>query len=405
MSKLTPIKELKLLFNALYKGRDLLTVLFDHRNSVGFTMQLALKIDNTDEDLIQYLIDMRMIYLNNNCLKINDLYESFFEDVLGTNEEINIALINQTVAELKKYIDYYQITQNQIEKARYLNRITNTLQKIQRVIGKSIEDLNRNVNNTFKTEPDFKIKKLKLEDYNQKGFEITQLMDETKALIEVKALPFFKMVTDNQLNRVKTDFLLLFYQASHDLVETEKQIIQYINQVKSHNLLIQKLQQLKYLADQHEIKNEAKTNFMALMVQNQDNIHYNKPIYNLKLSLTQLQEYDVYQLIQQIVGKSNDTLPKKILKSAEQLSQADQEIETAQNEDINLFEVHQAFLKKQTKSDLFNFILSYNFTKTIELSEYLNIYCQMISLFETDYVIAESYLRHENNEYAIVYPK
>lgn len=406
MSKFTPIKDLRFLLNELYKGRDLLNDLFENRNVASFTQELALKSANTDEDTIEQLRKLNIINLNGNYLAINGLYSEFFEEVLDTNEEINVELIQKTIGEIKKNIVYHRETNSQSEKLKYLNKVKVALRRIQRVISKSIEDLNRNINNTFKTEPDYKVKKLKLDDYEQKRKEIVQLMEDTQNLIEKKELIFFKTDTDIELHRIKTDLLLLLQQSAHDLIATETLILDYLNQVESRSYFISKLNQLMYLIEQYEIKSEEKSNFIALIAQNQDVIYQPKPSYSLKLSLRQLQEDEVYLLIQQIVNKENaDSLPKKQVKSAGKVSQTEQQPEFEENTAINLFELNQNFISNNSLSDLFNFVLLYDFTRPMPLGERLTIYCQMISFFNNDYVIDERYLNYENIEYAVVYPK
>jgi hypothetical protein len=406
MSKFTPITDLKLLLNELYKGRDLLTDLFENRKAARFSLELALKSAHTNEDTIEHLRKLNIIHINGNYLEINDLYSEFFEEALGTNEEINVELIQKTVSEIKKYILYHRETTLVAEKLKYLNKVKAALRKIQRIISKSIEDLNRNINNTFKTEPDFKVKKLKLEDYAQKRIEIIQLMEDTETLIEKKELIFFRTETDIELNHIKIDLLLLFRQAANDLIHINTQILEYLNQVESRSFFLSKLHQLTYLIEQHEIKNESKSNFMTLITQNQDIIHQPKPIYALKLSLNQLQEDDAYKLIQQIVNNANQpSLPKKQVKSGGGCSKAEQEAEFVENEQVNLFELHQNFISNKSTTDLFNFILNYNFTRLIPLGTRLTIYCQMISFFNNDYRIEERYSEYENIEYAIVYSK
>ena len=67
---------------------------------------------------------------------------------------------------------------------------------------------------------------------------------------------------------------------------------------------------------------------------------------------------------------------------------------------INYEEIKNSFLA--TSDNLFNFILSYDFSKTVEFNERVTIFCHVISLYEQDLDIKNNFQTSNGIEYAIV---
>jgi len=125
-----------------------------------------------------------------------------------------------------------------------------------------------------------KIKLSKLENYKLKLEAIQQMIVQTEKLLNEDALTFFKTATDEELKYIKTDLILDLTESRQNLIETRKQIIEYINQVKYQSKFIEKLRQLKYLRDQFEIKH--KTNINEILANTHSLAFEVKPFYSLK---------------------------------------------------------------------------------------------------------------------------
>ena len=295
---------------------------------------------------------------------------------------------------------YYLQATTDSERFKYLKAVKSALRKIGRITMRNIVDLNRNIENAFKTEPNYKIKLSKLENHKLKLEAIQQMIVQTEKLLNEDELTFFKTATDEELKHIKTELILELTESRQNLIETRKQIIEYINQIKYQSKFIEKLRQLKYLRDQFEIKH--KTNIIEVLSNTHSLAFETKPFYSLKLSLENLQQDDVYKLIKKVSSKYKSGInPKKIV--AENLSADDLKTETEKEIHINLHEVKKNFAA--SGKHLFDYIYEYQFPREVSFDERVTIYCQMISIFEEEFEVSENFERQDKIEYALVYPK
>lgn len=396
MNHFNSIREL---LNTLNRGSKLIAEMFEKRKSV-YRYEYAVELLDNNEDIIKLLIDKNVISQNAANLELNDQFLSFFEEILEVKEEINISYINEHIQQIKEYATYYLQSNADSERFKYLKNVKSVLQKIGRSTLRNIVDLNRNIDNAFKTEPNYKIKLAKLENYKQKLEAIQSLIEQTEQLLKEDELTFFKLATDENLKEIRTQLILDLTESRQNLIETRQQIIEYINQIKYQSKFIEKLKQLKYLRDQFEIKH--KTDIQYVLSQNNALVFESKPAYRLKLSLDNLQKDENHELIKKVRKRYKSVInPAKHL--AENLSQDDLSIQTEQEKFIDLHKIRTDF--KRSGQELFTFLLNYNFERKVEFEEQVTIYCQIISMFENELEISENYLNYNNIEHAEVYPK
>ena len=87
---------------------------------------------------------------------------------------------------------------------------------------------NLSVDNTYKTDPNYKNKKAKLKHLDEKRDGIKLQIIEAEKVIENQAA-FFKIAMDADLRIVVDDLRYDLNESSHNLIEIEKQIIEYLN--------------------------------------------------------------------------------------------------------------------------------------------------------------------------------
>lgn len=397
MNHFNSIREL---LNTLSRGQKLLAEMFEKRKSLSYKYEYALDVLENNEDVIQLLLRKNIIRQNGTHLELDDQFLQFFEQILEVNEEINTSYINDNIRQVKdEYILYYLQANSDNERYKYLKAVKSALRKIGRITIRNILDLNRNIENTFKTEPNYKIKLSKLENQKLKLVAIQQLIEQTEKLINEDELTFFKTASDEDLKSITIQLRLDLTESRQNLIETRKQIIEYINQIKYQSKFIEKLRQLKYLRDQYEIK--PKTNILEVLANNHSTAFETKPSYPLKLSLDYLQQDEVYQIIKKASKKYKSGI-KPLLQTAENLSDDDLQTQTEKEIHINLHEVKKNFAT--SGKDLFGYVLDYQFPREVSFEEKVTIYCQMISIFEEEFEVSENFNRHKEIEYAIVYP-
>ncbi len=390
------------LLATLSREQKLLSELFEKRKLLSFNYDYALELVDFDADKITSLIDHAVVRQNGNNLELDDLFLQFFEQVMEVNEEINVSYINEHILNIKQNIVYYLQENNESRKYGYLRQIKHAMRKIGVIALRNVVDLNRNIDNTFKNEPNYKVKKTKLEHLDEKRNTIYVLINQTDHLVSgEEEMTFFKVASDEELNRIIILLKLQLNECRHNLIDIQKQIIEYLNRIKHQSGVIEKLRQLKYLKDQFELR--SKTDIRELLENNTAVIFEPNPVYPLSVSLDQLQTQEDAREVIQKVAKRIKTNVKSSMPLLGGISDEYLETQIQEEIQINLDEVKNGFLAGG--NDLFNFICNYDFGKEATFDECVTIYCQMISQFDVLFKITDSYNRKDDVEFAMVYPK
>ena len=398
MNHFNSIREL---LNTLNRGHKLLAELFEKRKSLSYKYEYALDVLEGNDDIIQLLINKDIIRQNGNFLELDDQFLQFFEQILEVNEEINTSYINENIRQVRdEYMLYYLQANSDGERYKYLKAVKSSLRKIGRITVRNILDLSRNIENTFKTEPNYKIKLSKLEVHKQKLTAIQLLIEQTEKLITEDELTFFKTATDEELRAITIQLRLELTESRQNLIETRKQIIEYINQIKYQSKFIEKLRLVKYLRDQYEIK--AKSNLVELINNNKATVFEPKPSYPLKISVNYLQTDAGYEVIRKL-SRRIKTGVRPSVQMAEVIGEDYLKPETEKEVFINIHEVKNSFTAGG--NHLFDFLLNYKFLRDVPFDERVTVFCQMISMFEEDFDVTEKFNRYNDIEYAVVYPK
>ena len=393
--------DIKELVSALKREEKLISEMFTKRKSLNYKLSYALELVDNDEDRINFLLQRSVIRENGGFLEIDDQFLEFFEQVLDVNEEINLSYINENIKSIKENINYYFNENNENRRYGYLRFIKKTFSKMGVITLRSVVDLRRNIENTFKNESNYKNKQLKLENLDEKRTIVTNLIKQTLLLINDEELTFFKTATDEELNRIITNLKYSLSECSHNLIEIEKQIIDYLNQIKHQGEFLEKLRKLKYLKDHFLI--EAETDIKQILSKNNQVIFEIRVAEPLNLAIDFLREDEnAFLSIKKIAKRHSDRINFKPL-LAESIS--DELLENSVEEEImiNLEEVRNRFIA--TSDNLFDFIINYDFLKEVDFNERVTIYCQMASQYELELKIENKYHINNDIEYALIYPK
>jgi len=395
MFAFTSIKEL---INTLAWSKELLAEMFEKRKSFAYKYDHALEL--IDEARLDTLLELEVVRKNGPLLEIDDHFLQFFEQILEVNEEINTATVHENIRTLKQNINYYLQEGNTSRKYGYLKAIKTVLRKIGLMTLRNIVDLNRNIENTFKTEPTYKIKIDKLENYDQKRQDISALIKQTQQLLEGEELTFFKVAPDEELRRIIVQLHLQLHEAHHNLIEAQRQIIDYLNQIKYQSRMVEKIRQIKYLKDQFELKE--RTDFTTVMSQCRDLFFEAQSSGRLKLSLDLLQDDAVYASLVKISRRKKSGV-KQFRAVADNISSEYLEAVTEHEVYVDLEEIKNSFCA--SGDHLFNFLCHYQYPKELKFDEIVTLYCQLISLYDDELVFTGEYGQYNDDlEYAIIEP-
>ena len=390
------------LIRALDRERKLLYALFQDRKRLSFRYNLAKELATKKDESLEFLRRFGIIHENGDFVELEDVYLKFFEEVLEVNEEINVASVKESIGSLNAAIDYYQSEKNATRKWGYLKDVKRILRNIALTTLRNVIDLKRNIDNTYKNEPTFVVKKKKLVHLDEKRKDIAALINECEMVIDKKQATFFLVAMDVELKDTVTDVKLQLKEVYHNLLELDRQIINYLNLIEYQNRLFEKVQKLKYLRDQMLL--ETNTDIKAKMDARNPVWMEPRPRYTLKVSLSMLRTTDTgLKMLQDVAkGKSNDRLRKGNLAeplTKEELTEQQKVLQT-----VDVREVKTAFMA--SGDNLFHFVMNYSgYRKQMADEEKLVLFCQIAAQYHDELVISEEYGRHGNIEFPFIYPK
>jgi len=396
---MTVFKNIKELIKTLDWSKELLSEMFEKRNSFSYKYDMAIQVLG-DIERVEKLIETEVIRKNGAYLEIDEQYLDFFELVLEVNEQISTAFIQESIQLVKDSINFYLKENNADKQFSYLKQTKSALQKIGRIINRSIIDLNRNIDNTFKYESNYKIKIDRLENFDVKRTQIKDLIEQTDDLITNDELTFFKTALDIELNQIVNKLRLQLADARHNISETHNQIIEYINQTKHKTQLLEKVKQVKYLRDMFELK--SKTNFETILINNNAVLFSNKLQFSTKLSIEYLQTDEGRDIIDKAIKKFR-TENKPVIQLSEIISDNYLQTEVEQEYFINIEEVKRGF--SASGNHLYDFIMNYEFPREVGFSERVTLFCRLVSVYENEFNISDDFTRKEDIEFAMIYTK
>lgn len=397
METLSHFRTIEELVKVLDREKTLFRDMFERRKSFAYRTDIAMEVVDYRRERIQYLIDHGVIHENGDFLEMEDVYVQFFEEVLDMNEEISVSSVKEYLDSLKENINYYLQETNENRKNQYQSNVRKTLRRIGLRTLKNIIDLKRNVDTAYKQEPNYKIKKSRLANLDEKRKGIKVLIKECERMMEDEGV-FFKMAADPEMQRTTMDVRNDFTEADHNLLEIEHQIIDYINQIEQQSLLFKKIRKLKYLKDQLTWRED--TNIVRI-IEGKNPLWMEKRPYNrIFLSLDMLRgSEEAYSIIRKIAGR---TIVRRLARTeADPLDETYMHNSIEEVNAVNMTELWNAF--KAQGNHLFAFIKDYSYKQQHTLGDYIILYCQMATLHSEELRITDDYEQYDKIEYALIY--
>ena len=399
------------IINTVAAARGLLTEMFEKRKILSFRYSDALALLKDDENRLKLLIEKEVIHQNGNFVEMDARFMDFFELLLEANEEINTAVIDENIEYLHELMDYYLKERIATRKASYVRNIKITFQKIARTTIRNIMNLQTSIDNAFKHEPTYQIKIAKLENLDKKRINIQQLIDTTENLILHEERQFFQQATDDELNRILLELRRELQLSAHSLIRAQQDIINYLNQIKSQVILVEKIRRVKYLQDQFELR--AKSNLAEVLEREHSILLEGTAPSSFKLSINYLNTDEARPIILKVMKNLQH---RETIRSNEAgaFSNEDLASQSMYQETISLEETVGNYIQAQTEAmwkdataqpeDLFSFLMRYPFRQEVSEEERTTLFCQIVSLYESQFRISEEFGIYKNYEYARIYP-
>lgn len=397
-------RDLRELIRWLGRGQTLLADMFSKRKTIAIRYDDAVETLDGNEQILQYLIRHGVIIQNAESLELDDAYQSFFENVLDINEDINVASVEQYVKTLKLNINSWLATDSDKRKAQFMRAIRHTFRNIDLVTWKNVIDLKRNIDITFKQEPDFKVKKLRLNDFDEKRQQIVSLISETNKIIDQQTI-FFKTAMDVDLMMTVNDVRMELRETTHGLIAIGAQIIDYLNRIDYQSRIVRKIRQLKYMRDQQMLADS--TDIEQVLGAVNDVWMEPRNRYRTFVSLDFLRNedsaIDILQHVRRRLSK------KTIIRSRLAGKIDDNYLHTATDVQhmFNHRELINSFLAQS--ADLFTFIWNYPFQTKTTAEERLVLFLQLASQYDRNERFEQQTetvaIGNRTILYPIIYPK
>ena len=399
MEILTHFKTIEELTKTLSREQGLLSEMFEKRKLMKFPQALALELVGGNEARLRRLLDYGVLVETGNTIEIESDYLNFFEEVLNVNEEISVLSVQECINTLKEHIGYYLQETNASRRAGYQDSVRQLLKKTGFRTLKNVVDLKRNMDHAYKQEPNYIIKKTRLQHLDEKSHSIRSMIRECEKLMDTEHA-FFLMATDPHMAKTCSDVRHDFVEAYHALMEIDRQIIVYINQIEQQNQLYKKIRRLKYLQDQILIKTE--TNLVQVLQAASPLWMESRQYSRIRLSLEMLRENDqIVKILRRIAERSGISTTART--EAEPLTDEELREGVVLLRSVDPDEVWNAFTA--SGHNLFDFILRYDYQTRRDIQDHAALFCQLVILHPDECRMTGEYATYQDIEYPIIYAK
>ena len=212
------------LLSNLYHNRGVIELLFGQRDQI--TVNELLSRDDITEEQYRKLISLDILFEYENIVSLNDSVVAMFEDFMEIGE-VTPGFINDYINELKRYIGFYQ----EAREMRFLRSIKKYLKRINSTLTREIIKLQKNVDDTYKNESNYRIKLQKLEDYREKRDAIIQFIDKTNRVLD-ESRTMFNLTNDSELFGIVSSLKLSLIENLDFLIEIQTDITDFINKIQ-----------------------------------------------------------------------------------------------------------------------------------------------------------------------------
>lgn len=399
MDILTHFRTIEELTKTLSREQKLLSEMFEKRKLMKFPLGLALDLVENNEKRLKRLLDYGVLVEAGNTIEIESDYLNFFEEVLDVNEEISVLSVQECINTLKEHIGYFLQETNVNRRSGYQDTVRQLLKKTGFRTLKNVVDLKRNMDYAYKQEPNYVIKKKKLQNLDEKSHSIRAMIRECEKLMDNEHA-FFIMANDPHMAKTCSDVKHDFVEAYHALMEIDRQIIIYINQIDQQNQLYKKIRKLKYLQDQFLIKTD--TNIVQVLEEKNPLWMESRQYSKIRLSLEMLRENDqIVQILRKIAERNG--IQKIARTEAEPLTDEDLQTHVQRLKEVDPTEVWNAF--SASSYNLFDFILKYDYKSKRDIEDHAALFCQLVILHPEECRMTGKYATYQDIEYPIIYAK
>lgn len=383
------------LLQTLSRERVLLKELFEKRKKLSLRIEDARSLLDWREERLRYLVDSGVVRESGEYLELEDAYLRFFEEVLQVNEQVSVAGVAEIVGAMKDNVEFYLRERNENRRTMYLHAVMRQLKSVSQLAVRGVVDLKRNVDGTYKNEPDYGIKKLRLERLDEQAAALRALIDETERFLREGQPTFFTVAMDVQLQATVQTVRQQLIEASHNIIELERQIILFLTQIERRNRLNEKLHRLKYLSDRLTLLEDSNLEEVVATRNPVWMEQRSKP--RIKLSLAYLQTAEEVPALLQGFGAGRLLRGRPLAPPIEptQEKEAEQSL-------VDLESLLHSFLAQA--EDLWRFLQRYRFATEQALEQRALLFCRLASEYTEALHLTGTLAEDKEYRYLIIKP-
>lgn len=386
------------LISDLNRHKNLFSALFDGRMST-VQEEVVVELLEGDADKLERLADYGLLVHSKGQVSLEARLQSFFEEYLEVDETVHVLYIQEHLDKIRELKSYYLKETSAVRKEPYLLRIKKHLRSIIRVTLLNVKTLRNNTDETYKAEGNFEVKKEKLNNIRKQRDQLEGVIKAVERLLDDEL--FFRTTADDELLMLVHQLRVALHESYHNLIEIQRQVITYLNQIERRVQVVDKVLRLKILRDKHYLKQQ--TDFYHQTGHLKDLPLVNGEAFRSRLSVSGLQE-DIG--MQELVLKVRERLQNKkalALNVAGRLPETALDDDHRQENSVDLNALRTIFMGKN--QDLFTFVMQHRFKQEVSDTDRIRYYCRMASLFEADFRFSDETAWHQNMEYALIYPQ
>lgn len=341
------------ILSQLYQNRGIVEFLFANRENI--TVNELLARGDLSQEQYNKLKSLDLIYEYENIVSLNDAVVAMFEDFMEIGE-VTPGFINDYINELNRHIKFYQ----EAREMRFLRSIKKYLKRINATLTREIIKLQKNVDDTYKNESNYRIKLQKLEDYREKRDTIIDFIKKTSDVVE-ETRSLFALTNDSELYGIVQSLKGSLIENLDFLIEIQTDITDFINKIQFQLDVYKKAQRLKEIKDHGALyfKTSFKENVAAINTLK----HNGHKSPKTKIAIDFLFTDDGHVLCKRVAEKYK--LTRLMVRGlADKLPGNFKDKGLEQQIKLDTEKLVERFLT-QTKLNLFEYLMDYKFPKAI----------------------------------------
>jgi hypothetical protein len=379
------------ILSQLYQHRGVVEFLFANRENI--TVNELLAREDISQEQYQKLKSLDLVYEYENIVSLNDAVVAMFEDFMEIGE-VTPGFINDYINELNRHIRFYQ----EAREMRFLRSIKKYLKRINSALTREIIKLQKNVDDTYKNESNYRIKLQKLEDYREKRDTIIDFIKKTSDVVE-ETRSLFSLTNDSELYGIVNALKASLIENLDYLIEIQTDITDFINKIQFQLDVYKKAQRLKEIKDHGSLY--FKSNFREI-VSGINNIRHNGiKTPKTKIAVDFLFTDDGHVLCKRIAEKYK--LTRLMVRGiAGKMAGDFKDKGLEQQIKLDTEKLVERFLL-QTKANLFEYLMDYKFPKaigTVTFEDRLSLFVEIAMEYQNtlDFKYRLQYYDYEDNE-------